>query len=76
MVNSGEGITIPKDTVLEELRNIAFQMKEKTESLAMAMAVYMLGFHTYHGFKDYLKEEDMREEATLKRLYEYAKVMR
>lgn len=75
VVNSGEGITIPKDTALNELRNIAFQMKERTESLAMAMAVYMLGFHTYNGFKVYFKEE-MQDEVMLKRLYEYAKLIK
>ena len=73
VVNSGEGITVPKDIVLDELRNIAFQIGEESESLAMAMAVYMLGFNTYNGFKNYLKEENMQDEVMLKRLYEYAK---
>ena len=39
----------------------------------MVMAVYMLGFNTYNGFKDYLKEEGVPDEAMLKRLYENAK---
>lgn len=41
----------------------------------MAMAVYMLGFNSYNGFKDYLKDEDAMDEAMIKRLYEYAKNM-
>lgn len=76
VVNSGEGINVPEDTVLEELRNIAVQIDEKSESLAMAMAVYMLGFNTYNGFKDYLKKEDVSDDAMLKRLYEFAKILK
>ena len=75
VVNAGEGINVPEDTVLDELRNIASQIGAESESLAMAMAVYMLGFNTYNGFKDYLKEEDTPDEAMLKRLYEYAKFL-
>ena len=75
VVNSGEGINVPEDTVMDELRNIAAQIGEKSESLAMAMAVYMLGFNTYSGFKDYLKDEGLKDEAMLKRLYEYAKII-
>ena len=76
VVNCGEGVNIPKDTVLEELRNIAVITGEKTESLAMAMSVYLLGFHTYNGFKDYLQEENMQNADMLKRLYEYAKILK
>lgn len=32
-------------------------------------------FNTYNGFKDYLKDEEVQDEAMLKRLYEYAKKM-
>ena len=73
VVNNGDGIKVPKDTVLDELKNIAAQIGEESESLAMAMAVYMLGFSTYNGFKDYLKDENVQDDAMLKRLYEYAK---
>ena len=75
VVNSGEGIIVPQDTVLTELKNIAVQIGEESEQLAMAMAVYMLGFNTYSGFKDYFKEEDTPDEVMLKRLYEYAKLL-
>lgn len=73
VVNSGEGINVPEDTVLDELENISAKIGEESEHLAMAMAVYMLGFSTYNGFRDYLKDEDVPDEAMLKRLYEYAK---
>lgn len=73
VVNSGESISIPEDTVLDELRNIASQIGEESESFAMA--VYMLEFNTYNGFKDKLKGEGVQDEAMLKRLYKYAKMM-
>ena len=76
VVNDGEGISVPEDTVVDELKNIANQMGEESEFLAMAMAVYLLGFNTYNGFRDYLREEDSQDEARLKRLYEYAKMLK
>lgn len=43
------------------------------KGLSIAMAVYMLGFNTYNGFKDYLKDETCHEDTMLKCLYEFAK---
>lgn len=73
VVNSGDEINVPKDTVLEELRNIATQIGEESNTLSMAMAVYLLGFNTYNGFKDCLKENEEQDEKLIKRLYEVAK---
>ena len=39
----------------------------------MAMAVYMLGFCTYNGFRNYVKLETSAEKDSLKRLYMQAK---
>ena len=75
VVNSGEGIKVPEDTVLDELKNIAIQIGEDSEKMTMAMDVYMLGFNTYNGFRDYLKEESSVESDALKRLYMYAKMV-
>lgn len=41
---------IPHDTVMEELRARAQEMNGRTDDLALSMAVYLLGFGTYHGF--------------------------
>jgi len=41
---------IPHDTVIEELRAIANEQDMESEDLAIAMAVYMLGFGSYKGF--------------------------
>lgn len=73
VVNSGEGIKVPEDTVLNELKNIAAQVGEESDYLSMAMAVYMLGFNTYNGFRECLKNDEVVDESMLKRIYEYAK---
>ena len=74
VVSEDKSICIPYDTVLEELKSIAGRMNFENEELAMAMAVYMLGFSTYYGFKHCVKFPDLEEnENVLKRLYEYAK---
>ena len=73
VVNSGKGIKVPEDTVFEELKNIAGHIGEESEQLAMAMAVYMLGFCTYNGFRNYVKLETSAEKDSLKRLYMQAK---
>ena len=66
--------TIPHDSVVKELKRIARKMDESDENLAMAMAIYLLGFNTYYGFSEKASlVVDVNNESTLKRLYEYAK---
>ena len=48
----------PNDTVIDELREIATMYSDHTKELAMAMAVYMLGFSTYMGFADKIKQRN------------------
>lgn len=43
---------VPHDTVMDELRKIAKEQGGKSDDLALAMAVYMLGFTSYNGFKN------------------------
>lgn len=45
----GEAV-VPNDTVFEELKEIATTKDMQSEDLAIAMAVYMLGFGGYKGF--------------------------
>ena len=52
VVNGEESVSVPHDTVIDELRKVADIYSEQPEDLAMAMAVYMLGFNTYMGFGD------------------------
>ncbi len=67
VIKDGSSVSVPKDTVIEELSNIAQKMDQATEELSMSMAMYMLGFSTYSGFA---KPED---ESMINRVYEYAK---
>ena len=41
---------VPRDTVIDELRELASKQNIESEDLAIAMAAYMLGFGTYMGF--------------------------
>lgn len=45
----GEAL-VPHDTVMEELNAIAKEQELKSDALAVAIAVYMLGFGSYQGF--------------------------
>ena len=49
-VNELEGSVVPHDTVNDALKALAQKQKIDDEDLAVAMAVYMLGFGTYKGF--------------------------
>lgn len=58
----------------EILEKAATLYEEENKELSMAMAVYMLGFNTYTGFKDKICDKLGEEkEGMLKRIYEYAK---
>ena len=67
VIKDGSSVSVPKDTVLEELSNIAKNIDASSEELSMAMAMYLLGFSSYSGFA---KSED---ENMINRIYEYAK---
>lgn len=68
-------VQIPHDTVLQELKNIADISGRDTEDMAMAVAVYMLGFHSYLGFSGLVGKDgsSTTNENCLKRIYAYAK---
>lgn len=68
----GEDVKVPHDSVMSELRRIAQEMDTDDENLAMALAVYLLGFSTYNGFSKVAGNVVVDENA-LKRIYEYAK---
>lgn len=73
----GDEVKIPHDTAFSELKAVADQLGESNENLAMAMAVYLLGFNTYLGFShvagNVTTEQD--QDKMLKRIYEYAKLL-
>ncbi|MCM1330900.1 MAG: Eco47II family restriction endonuclease [Ruminococcus sp.] len=51
VVNGTETVS-PKDTVIDGLKELAGKSSIEDKELAAAMAVYMLGFSTYNGFKE------------------------
>ena len=50
VVKELEGSIVPNDTVIDELKAMAKKQDIESEDLAIAMAVYMLGFGSYKGF--------------------------
>ena len=50
VVDNLEDTIIPNDTVLDELKDIAAEKEFESDDVAMAMAVYILGFGSYLGF--------------------------
>lgn len=74
VVNEESAVTIPADTVIKELRNAAALFDDKSDELSMAMAVYMLGFNSYIGFRNKNVETlNDDEKSRLDRIYSYAK---
>ncbi len=74
VVNEANGILVPHDTVMDELRRVAEVYAGQSEDLAMAMAVYMLGFNTYMGFENSIGlQQGDGNDRMLKRIYEYSK---
>lgn len=72
----GEDVKVPHDTVVSELNRIAKQMDIEDENMAMALAIYLLGFSSYNGFSK-VSGNVVDKEGTnsLRRIYEYAKKM-
>ena len=77
VVNEKGGVEVPRDTVIDELKKVSSLYDNETDELAMAMAVYMLGFNTYMGFGEKMSEElKVSRDNILKEIYEYAKMMK
>lgn len=77
VVSSSDDVKVPHDTVLSELKRVASELGEKETDIAMAMAVYMLGFSTYRGFCNAASDLTVNlDENALHRIYEYAKNIR
>lgn len=73
VVAKGGDVKVPHDTVAEGLKKIAEISGEKSENLAMALAVYMLGFSSYIGFSKLVDEKEDIDENFLNRIYAYAR---
>lgn len=73
VVVKGGDVKVPHDTVADELKKIAKISGEESENLAMAIAVYMLGFSSYYGFSGLVNNKTSVDENFLKRIYAFAK---
>ena len=74
VVKESGDVKVPHDTVLDELKRVAEHIDAENENIAMALAVYLLGFSTYNGFsKNAENIIDIADERALRRIYEYAK---
>ena len=49
-VKDFEETIVPHDTVIEEIKELADKQEVESKEMAIAMAVYMLGFGNYMGF--------------------------
>lgn len=77
VVNEEAAVTVPADTVIQELTNIAKLFDAKSDELSMAMAVYTLGFNSYIGFgNEKVATIDSHEKSRLNRIYSYARKQR
>ena len=70
-----QDVKTPHDTVVQELRVLADKTKVDNVDLAMAIAVYLLGFSSYSGFSSLIEGESEYEENFLKRICTYAKIL-
>lgn len=52
VVDTMDELSIPHDTVIEEIKSLAKELNIESEDLSIAMAVYMLGFNSYDGFSN------------------------
>lgn len=78
VVKQDSKVKVPCDTVIEELKKIADMSGRESEDIAMAVAVYMLGFNSYLGFSDLLKNVESigsYDNNYLKRIYNYVKAL-
>lgn len=49
-VDKLDSTVVPRDTVIDELKALAAERNMEANDLAIAMAVYLLGFKSYNGF--------------------------
>jgi hypothetical protein len=70
--NGGDEVKVPNDIVVHQLNTIANEMNVDSDSVKMAMAIYLLGFNTYTGFTNITKQiVDEDDENMLRRIYKY-----
>lgn len=72
--NEGASL-IPNDTVYEELKAIANETNLQDKELSFALAIYLLGFSNYAGFRSLLGIETLRQLQLSDRISDYVKYL-
>lgn len=62
---------VPNDTVYDELKAIAEESSATNKDIAFAIAIYMLGFSSYDGFRSLLGPETLHRLRTNDRISKY-----
>ena len=70
--NEGANL-IPNDTVYRELKEMAGTSSIENKDLAMAMAIYMLGFSSYEGFRSIFSQETLQMFRRDEHIFEYVR---
>ena len=75
VVEKGDGVSIPHDTVYEELNEIAKGIGGNSDDISMAIAIYLLGFSTYKGFSngEKISVDFSTDNGSFEKMYSYAK---
>lgn len=66
---------VPRDTVYDDLKTIADEAQFDSEDLSLALAIYMLGFSNYAGFRSLLEPDAIRKIRFNERISDYAKLL-
>ena len=66
---------VPHDTVFEELSSFVNESGMEKRKFALAMAIYMIGFSSYTGFRSMLNTEKLNSINESERISEYVKAI-
>ena len=75
VVNAQGSGLVPEDKVFNELKIIADESHIEDEDLAIALAIYLLGFSSYVGFRSLLSTTELRELNRNESISEYARML-
>ena len=75
VVKQGGKVQVPHDTVLQQLEEVVAASGREMDDMSMAVAIYMLGFDSYLGFKGLLENDGSASGKSLERTNSYEKRM-
>ncbi len=75
VVKQGGKVQVPHDTVLQQLEEVVAASGREMDDMSMAVAIYMLGFDSYLGFRGLLENDGSASGKSLERTNSYEKRM-